>query len=318
MTPISRSGFRGLYPMVYALFGADGGLCRNAMRRQVEAIVSGGVQGVSVLGMASEVNKLATIERRRLMEWVAEDLRGRLPLSVTVAEPSIQGQAEFVRAAAELGAKWVILQPPPVKGVPETQLVRFLGAVADRTPLPVAIQIAPEYLGVGLSAEALRTLNRQHANVTILKLEATAVGIRHIIDITEGVYDVFNGRAGIEITDAIRAGCVGIIPGSECFDALARIYDRMVSGDSASEAEADRLYCDLLPTLVFLMDSMDTFLVYGKRILGHRLAIAETAARPPASPPTEFGLCLARRYADALGPLGRPVPAGAGTLGIST
>ena len=58
-------------------------------------------------------------------------MRCALPLAVTVAEPSVHGQAAFVRAAKDAGADWVILQPPAVTGLTETELLRFFGAVAD-------------------------------------------------------------------------------------------------------------------------------------------------------------------------------------------
>ncbi|WP_119461094.1 dihydrodipicolinate synthase family protein [Rhodospirillaceae bacterium SYSU D60014] len=297
----AKSGFQGVYPMVYALFGPDGRLHREAMQHQLESMIAAGVHGVAVLGLASEANKLSFDERCMLMQWVVEDLRGRRPLAVTVAEPSIDGQIAFVREAAALGAQWVILQPPPVKAVPDLELVRFFGSVADQVPVPVAIQNAPEYLGVGLSAEGLKSLNRQHPNVKILKLETTAIAVRRILDVTEGAYDVFNGRGGIEIIDTLRAGGVGIIPGGESFDWLTRIFDLMSSGDTAKQDQAERLYHELLPMLVFLMDSIDNFLVYGKRVLGHRLGIPETDVRPPLTPPTTFGLSMAKLYADRLG-----------------
>jgi 4-hydroxy-tetrahydrodipicolinate synthase len=146
----SNSGFSGVYPMVFALFDAKGNLAREAMRRQVKALVQQRVHGIAILGMASEVNKLSTVERRTLMDWVAEDVGGAVPLAVTVAESSIAGQIDFVKAAAGVGAKWAILQPPPVKGVPESELIRFFGAVADSTPVPVGKQNEPEKNAIGL------------------------------------------------------------------------------------------------------------------------------------------------------------------------
>ena len=99
----SVSGFSGVYPMTYALFGSDGKLSRDAMRTQVKSMLAHGVHGVAILGMATEVNKLSTAERRMLMEWAAEDIAGKVPLSVTVAESNVEGQVEFVRAAKEVG-----------------------------------------------------------------------------------------------------------------------------------------------------------------------------------------------------------------------
>jgi len=299
----TKSGFFGVYPMVYALFDDRGELARDPMRRQVRSMLKHKVHGIGVLGLASEVNKLSTAERRRLMEWVAEDIGGQVPLTVTVAETSVGGQIEFVKAAAAVGAKWAILQPPLVKHVPESELIRFFGAVADASPIPIAIQNAPEYLGIGLSNAGVKTLHRAHPNFSIIKLEATAISIASLLNDVEGELDVFNGRDGIEMLDSMRAGAVGIIPGGEAFDVLARAFDHMASGTEAGIAEAERLYATVLPLLILLMESMDTFLVYGKPVLGHRLGIAETKPRLPSTPPSAFGLATAKRYAEMLGKL---------------
>ena len=173
--------YRGIYPMLYAFFDESDRLDRVAMRRQVEACVRHGAHGVAVLGLATEVGKLSLAERRQLVDWAAEDIAGRVPLAVTVAEPAVAAQVDFVRAAKEAGAAWVILQPPPARGLPESEYVRFFGAVADRVDLPVAIQNAPDYIGVGLSPEGIATLRRNHANFRLLKGETSAVGIRQVI-----------------------------------------------------------------------------------------------------------------------------------------
>ena len=288
--------------MVYALFGEDGRLCRTGTRLQVQAMLRHGVHGVGVLGLASEVNKLSLAERHQLMEWVAEDVGRAVPIAVTIAEPNVTDQLTFARAAKDVGASWVILQPPPVRGVAEQELIRFFGAVADGSPLPVAIQNAPEYLGVGLSAEGLRALHRAHANVAILKVEASALAIASLHEALEGEVDIFNGRGGMEMTDSLRAGAVGIIPGGECFDVLTAIYNDLDRPDGDA-ARAEHHYAALLPMLVFLMESMDTFLVYGKQVLRERLALGDIHQRPPASPATAFGLQMAHQYATALGAL---------------
>ncbi len=272
------------------------------MRRQIRAMVRHRVHGIGILGLASEVNKLSLEERIRLMEWVIEDTAGAVPVAVTIAETSITAQIAFARQAAAAGASWLVLQPPPVKGVPERELIRFFGAVAEKSTLPIGIQNAPEYLGIGLSPEGLKTLHRVHPNFAVLKLEATALAVADLVDSLEGSVDIFNGRDGIELVESLQAGAVGIIPGGEAFDVLARVYDCLTSGDG-DEKEGQRLYAELLPLLTFLMASMDTFLVYGKQVLGERLGLDEREPRTPYSQPTPFGLKLARHYAAALGPL---------------
>lgn len=299
----TKSGFHGIYPMAFALFDESGALSRTAMRRQIEAMLRHKVHGVAILGLASEVHKLSTQERLTLMQWVIEDVGGAAPVAVTVAENSVLGQVDFVREAGRLGAGWVILQPPPSKGVPELELIRFFGAVAEKSPIPVGIQNAPEYLGYGLSNAGLKTLNKQHPNVLIAKLEAPAIALRRLIEEVDGAIDVFNGRAGIELIDGMRGGAVGFIPGGESFDILTGIFNDFAAGTPERQAAAEKAYAEILPLLVALMESIDTFLVYGKAVLGRRLGISETASRAPASPPTPFGLELVLRYAARCGTL---------------
>ncbi|MDP6345306.1 MAG: dihydrodipicolinate synthase family protein, partial [Alphaproteobacteria bacterium] len=171
---MSEAAFHGIYPMLYAFFSADGGLDRAAMRRQVAGALAQGVHGLAVGGLATETNKLSTDERRQLMEWVAEDVAGRVPISVTIAENNTAGQIAMAKAAAELGAQWVVLQPPPVRGASEAELIRFYGQVAEQSPLPVGIQNAPEYIGIGVSNAGFAELHRQHPNINILKAEGPA------------------------------------------------------------------------------------------------------------------------------------------------
>ncbi len=290
------TGFSGVYPMLYAFFDAAGQLDREAMRRQVEHCVASGVHGIAALGLGTEVRKLTPEERLRVMAWAAEDLAGRLPLAITVFGATPAEQIEFVRAAAEHGADWVILQPPQTgESITEEQLVDFFGAVAEASPLPVAIQNAPQYIGVGLSSAGLDRLSRRHPNVRLLKAEGSAVETRALIELTEGRMGVFQGRGGMEFTDVLRAGCVGMIPSVESCHVQARIFNLMRTGRAGDAAEAERMYAALAPLILFLMQSVDQFLCYGKRLTAERLGLGPVHDRAPAEAPTAFGLdCLAR------------------------
>lgn len=295
--------FRGIYPILYAFFGPDGALDEAAMRRQVRCCLAGGAHGLAVLGLATEVNKLGPAERREVVRWSAEEIAGRVPLAVTVAENTAEEAAAFVLEAAALGAAWCILQPPPVRGLPEAEYVAWYGRVADlvarRSAIPLGIQNAAAYIGVGLSPAGVAALARNHGNVALIKAEDSAVDVERLIEATAGRLTVFNGRAGLELPDCLRAGCAGMIPAPECADVQARVFDLFAEG-RVEEAEA--LYRSILPMIAFAMQGVAVFLCYGKRMTGWRMGLPEVVERPPALAPTRFGLDCARRYAAALGP----------------
>jgi 4-hydroxy-tetrahydrodipicolinate synthase len=296
-----RGQFTGIYPMLYAFFDQAGQLDRGAMRAQVQGALAQGVHGIAVGGLATETNKLSTEERRSLMSWAAEDVAGRVPLSITIAENNVPGQAAMAQLAADLGAAWVVLQPPPVRGASEAELIRFYGAVADQSPLPVGIQNAPDYIGIGLSNAGFAELRRRHPNISIIKAEGPATYIDALRQDTSDTFTLFNGRNGMELVDSLRAGCHGIIPGVDACDRQVAIYEAFVRGD---EVEADRAFADILPLLLFLMHSIDHLLCYGKRLTARRLGICQNGGavhdRTPAQQPTDFGLEIMNRLSKDL------------------
>lgn len=121
--------FPGIHAVLYAFFDAEGRLDRAAMRAQVEAVLAGGVDGVTVLGLATEVLKLDAQERRMVIDWAAEDIRGRVPLSVTVSGNSIAESRALAAHAEAAGADWLILQPPMVGSYAASEYIAFFAEV---------------------------------------------------------------------------------------------------------------------------------------------------------------------------------------------
>jgi len=289
--------FPGIHAIAFALFDAEERLDRAAMKRQTEICIASGVDGIAALGLATEVSKLRESERRDIMDWMAEDVAGRKPLAFTIYGNSVAEQVALIRHAESVKADWVILQPPNVGSYAGIEYIRFFGRIADQTTLPVAIQNAPAYMGRGLNATEIRDLVTQHPNVKLLKGEGSVIDIKAVIDATEGRLPVLNGRGGLELTDNYRAGCVGMILAPDTIDKQVAIWRAM---KERREADAERLYEEALPSILFIMQSIESLICYGKRIFGARAGIT-IHDRGPALRPTPLGLELVAQHAKRLG-----------------
>jgi 2-keto-3-deoxy-L-arabinonate dehydratase len=289
----------GTYPMLYAFFDAAGRLRRETFTRQIAAGIASGASGIAVLGLGTEVGKLGRDERRQVIGWVIEDVAGRLPVAVTIADGNIPDMIDSARFAVAAGASWLILQPPrpPISAA---DLISYFGAIADSVDCPVAIQNAPEFLGIGLTPAELLELNAAHPNVSVVKAESTAVTVARVIAAVKGRMKVFNGRAGLELTDNFRAGVDGMIPGIETIDLQIGVERAMRAGD---EAGAEALYARLLPAVSFMMQGLAHFLLYGKLVAADRLGLAPSTNRIPTDIASPEGLSWAHRFAADLGPL---------------
>src|SRR5262245_9787035 len=133
---LNTARFFGIYPMMYAFFRADGSLDREVMRKQVHACIRHGAHGIAVLGLATEVGKLTWDERRQLVAWVCEDVANAVPIAVTVSGADVGEQVEFANWVRRQGASWLILQPPPQRGMSEEWYADFFAAVMEQVPLP--------------------------------------------------------------------------------------------------------------------------------------------------------------------------------------
>ncbi|GAB5378272.1 MAG: dihydrodipicolinate synthase family protein [Acuticoccus sp.] len=288
--------FAGVYPILYAFFGADGVLDEAAMRHQVRACLGTGAQGIAVLGLATEVDILTPAEREQMVAWCAAEIAGRVPLAVTIKGGTVAAQIEEARAARGLGAEIAILQPSS-DAQDGPGLVAAFGAVADALDYPVGIQNAPQYIGRGLTVADIVALHRAHPNIQVLKAEGSAAETVAILEATDGALALFNGRGGLEFPDVLRAGAVGLIPAPECCDVHQRIFQAMRAGNAA---DADAAYREILPLIVFVMQSLESCLLYGKRVAARRLGLEvfERADRAP----TPFGLERAMAWSAHLRP----------------
>lgn len=295
-----RLRYNGVHPILYAFYGPDGRLDPALLELQVDVCLAAGANGIAVLGLVTEIFRLSTAERAEVVRVVAARIAGRVPLMVTVGEASVHATLDAISDAAGHGASIAIIQPPPVRGVSERELMRFLGEVADRAAIPVGVQNNPTYMDVALPSMALLSLHRQHPNITMMKAEGPAVDVAAFALEASATCDVFAGHGGIEWPTNLRSGCQGLIPAPELVDVQCAIW-RLWSAGEFERAEA--LHRAVLPVVVFMSRSLPGLIAYGKRLMALRMGIGDPAPRVPDTMVTPFGLQEVARFATMLGPL---------------
>ena len=287
---------KGVHPIIYALFDANGGLDRQAMRRQIEVCIGQGAVGIAALGLATEVRFLSADQQRQIVEWCVADIAGRVPLGVTIFAQTADEQIERVDHAAAAGADWVVLQPPASVS-DETSLIAAFSRVLEASKTPAALQNMPQFIGVGLSVDAIADLAARHKRVIGVKQEVSATETAELVFRLAGRAQVLSGRGGIELVDCMAAGVAGHIPAPEYADYLVALWDHMSAG---REDEARAVYRRVLPMATFVLQSLEALTTYGKLLFCLRYDIA-FHQRPGAAEPTAFGLKALEGHARGLG-----------------
>ena len=284
--------FPGIHCVLFALFDAQERLDRGAMAAQVAHVRAGGAQGITVLGLATEVAKLSFAERCDVIRWARADAPG-LPLSVTIAGNSVAEQQALIAVAQSEGADWLILQPPLAGSYSAAEYVDFFARAGEGAQLPFAIQNAPQYLGRSLSEDDIMALRARCAGFTQIKSETGPVELAALVARVGADLMVLNGRGGLEMTDSLRAGARGFIVAPDVLRGVRACWDAWAAGDEAGALGA---YEAFLPAALFGMQSLEHLSCYGKRVFGLRAGIP-IHDRAPALRPTPFGLSLVARWA---------------------
>jgi dihydrodipicolinate synthase/N-acetylneuraminate lyase len=272
--------WRGVYPAICTPFTEDDVVDVGAQRRVVRFALESGSNGIVAFGLAGEVLKLSTDERRQLTEVIVEEVGGAVPVFVGVGAPSTRASIELARHAELTGVDCVVVPPPLGTGLGVDALFDYFVRIAAAVSVPVMIQDAPAYLGIGIGPDLIGRIGAGAANVRLVKLEAGPSELSHWIDRLGPEFSIWGGDGGMYLLDCLRSGAAGIIPGVDLIDLLVRVYEAELRGESALAEERLR---DLLPILVFEMQhSIDHFNACAKRVLVHRGVLAHPGLRAPA------------------------------------
>jgi 4-hydroxy-tetrahydrodipicolinate synthase len=253
-----------------------------------------GAHGLVAFGLAGEVLKLSVDERRELTSVILDEAGGQVPVFVGAGAPSVRLSIELARYAETAGASCIVL-PAPLSGASaDAMLVDYFVRVASAVSVPVMIQDAPEYLGVGLGPEVVSRIGEAAENVRLVKLEAGPVEMGRWLDRLSGEFSIWGGDGGMYMLDCVRIGAAGVIPGLDLVDLLVRIYEAESAGDGPGAQESFR---ELLPLLLFEMQgSIDHYNACAKRVLLHRGIIDNAALRAPAVPFGDWSSTLLDRH----------------------
>ena len=291
--------FKGIFPMIYCFFNKNNSIDIKAINDQIQLIKNIGSQGIATLGLATEVNKLSFQEKKTIIELMADNCHNYISTAVTIHGNSLREFIKLIDVAKKNQADWIILQPLIKKNTTDKNCYNFykklIPFVGDTI---VGIQNAKEYLGVGLSIEDVVKLYKAFPNFRVIKSEASSISIQREIEQYPKDLRVFNGRGGQEIVDNFMVGCKGIVPSLDSADKFLKIYKHFNNKDIN---KAKREYMKILPSIVFVMQSVKTLVCYGKRICAYRMGMKKVYDRSPGIIPTAYGIRKSKELSKDLG-----------------
>ena len=142
-------------PMVTPLKDRDT-LDLRGLERLVEHILSGGVQGLFILGTTGEGPSVSYRLRCELIERVCDQVGSRVPVLVGVTDTAFVESVNLAGIAADEGAAAVVLAPPCYFPAGQSELLEYLEHIVAELPLPVFLYNMPSHTKIKFESGTLR------------------------------------------------------------------------------------------------------------------------------------------------------------------
>jgi 4-hydroxy-tetrahydrodipicolinate synthase len=220
----------------------------GSLIRLVDHLVSGGVDGLFVLGSSSEVAFLPDRHRKVVLDTVVGHVAGQLPVLAGVIDMTTPRVLEHARVAVEAGADGLVATAPfYTRTHPREIDVHFRGVAAAGLPvfaydLPVSVHVKlGRDLLLGLAADGILA-GVKDSSGDDGGLRGLILGARDNGDI--GEFSVLTGSE-TTVDNALWMGADGVVPGLGNVDphGYARLYRHARAGEwEPARTEQERLF----------------------------------------------------------------------------
>lgn len=271
--------FTGVIPILATPFHEDESFDAESMTGLVQLMKRIGVDGVTVLGVLGEANRLGDNEREQVIR-TAVNAAGGLPVVAGASASGNRAACDLARMAESAGASAIMITPHAEPVPSDERVFGYFAAIAEATGLPIVLQDHPASSGVHMSVELILRIVSELPAVSCIKEEAvpTPPKIRALkAGMKKRRVPILTGLGALYGLFDLQAGSDGFNTGF----AFPEVLMAMVA--AAGENNWDRvrsIYTHHLPLIVF---EQQPGVAVRKEILRMRGAIASSRVRQPGA-----------------------------------
>jgi 4-hydroxy-tetrahydrodipicolinate synthase len=160
--------WEGVMPAITTQFDSGGALSLNAFKNNLAHQIKAGVHGVILGGTLGEASTLTSSEKESLLKVTLEQVEGKIPVIMNIAEQSTDQAVGSAKAAETNGASGLMLLPPMRYRATDIETVAYFSAVASSTSLPIMIYNNPVDYKIEVTLDMFEAI-KKHENITAVK-----------------------------------------------------------------------------------------------------------------------------------------------------
>ena len=168
--------FSGVGVALVTPFDETGRVDEHSLRNLVNYVVDGGVDYLVALGTTSEAATMTADERAFVVQVIAEENAGRLPIVLGIGGNNTAQVIHDLATLPYLRLGDAILSVTPYYNKPSQQgLYNHFKAIAEHTPLPVILYNVPGRTSVNMTAAITLKLARDFENIIAISVIANVM-----------------------------------------------------------------------------------------------------------------------------------------------
>ncbi len=243
--------FEGVFPILITPFDDREKLDLESLDRVVRFMTDLGVDGVTVLGVLGESNRLVDVEREQVIITALAAAEKRIPVIVGTSHTGTASTLALSQIAESLGASGVMVAPSRQPVPNEQKIFEFYQTVAEGISIPIVVQDHPASTLVHMSVALLIRLVDEISLVACIKEEAlpTPQKVTALIQGMKGrKVPLLQGLGALYGLFDLERGADGFMTGF----AFPEVLIEMVKKAKAKQMEAARkIFSRFLPLIVF-------------------------------------------------------------------
>jgi len=233
-------------PNVVPLYD-DHQINEEELRRYTDWLIEKGVTGLYPNGSTGEFIRLSYEQRLRVVEIMASEARGRVPILAGAAEPNIDMVLEVCKRGADLGCRAVSVTGPYYFKVSQHSIEHYFREIASRSPIDILLYNIPQFSNE-ISLEVVKRLAADCPRIVGIKDSSRDMPrFMDTLNEVKAIRPEFTCLIGCEEillpvllmgADGGTIATSGVVP-----EAVMKLYNSFLNGDIA---EAKRIQFKLL------------------------------------------------------------------------
>jgi 4-hydroxy-tetrahydrodipicolinate synthase len=243
-----RTPFTGCGTALVTPFTAAGAVDEAGVRRLARRQIDAGIHFVVPCGTTGEAPTLSPAERRRVVELVVDEARGRVPVLAGAGGYDTREVIEAAHAMQQAGASGLLSVTPYYNKPTPEGLYQHYQAIAGATPLPLIVYNVPGRTGCNVDPTTLARLATIPHVAGVKEASGNMTQICEVVRAVREDFIVLSGDDALTLP-AMAVGARGIISvaSNEVPAEMAQLVEAAERGDFAA---ARAIHARLLPLML--------------------------------------------------------------------